>query len=79
MSVFEATMRSRAAPGESKPRVAASQAAFVLALPVATMFLEWFPQHGERDVLHTIKSGILMPLLVVALGVGVPVRAKPAR
>lgn len=65
----------RAAPGWR--RWAVSQASFVLALPVATMFLEWFPQHGERDVLHTIKSGILMPLLVLALGVGVPVRAKP--
>ena len=65
----------RAAPGWR--RWAVSQAGFVLALPVATAFLAWFPQHGH-NMLHTIKSGLLMPLLVMALGAGVPVRARPA-
>jgi hypothetical protein len=62
----------RAAPGWR--RWAASQALFVAAVPFACALIEVLPQHGEHDLLHTLKSGLLVPPLVLALGVGVPTR-----
>ena len=52
----------------------ASQCLFLAAVPFACALIEVLPQHGEADLIHTIKSGLLAPWLVLALGVGVPVR-----
>jgi hypothetical protein len=52
----------------------ASQGLFIAAFPVATALIHLAPQHGHSDLLHALKSGLLAPWLVLALGVGVPVR-----
>jgi hypothetical protein len=64
----------RARPGWR--RWLASQTLFALAPWLATIAIEVFPQHGERDLIHALKSGILVPFLVVALGVAVPTRKR---
>lgn len=56
----------------------ASQCLFVAAVPFACALIEVLPQHGHSDLVHTLKSGLLAPWLVLALGVGVPVRARGA-
>ena len=55
-------------------RWAASQTLFLAAVPLAWFALEVFPQHGEHDLLHTLKAGFLAPPLLFALGVGIPTR-----
>ena len=60
-------------------RVIASEVVYLLSAPVA-MGLLWVTQHrGGADFVHTIKSGFVIPFLVVALGIlFLPRRPTPA-
>lgn len=64
----------RAPPGWR--RWLASQALFALSPWLATIVITAFPQHGHSDLIHAVKSGAIVPFLVVALGVGVTVRRR---
>ncbi|MFO0649356.1 MAG: hypothetical protein U0326_24145 [Polyangiales bacterium] len=64
----------RAPPGWR--RWLASQALFALAPWLATIAIGVFPQHGHSDLIHAVKSGAIVPFLVVALGVGVRARRR---
>ena len=50
-------------------RLAASYAIYLVSAPAA-MGLLWVTKHrGGADLIHTIKSGFVIPFLVVALGI----------
>jgi hypothetical protein len=66
-----------AAPGWR--RWAVGQTLFVLSPVLATQVMTVFPQHHHTDFIHAIKSGMLAPFLVVALGLVVPVRKTLAK
>ncbi len=55
-------------------RWALSQALFLAAPFLATAAITVWPQHGQRDLIHTIKSGLIVPPLFVALGLAIPPR-----
>lgn len=55
-------------------RWALSQALFLAAPFFAMGAIAVWPQHGSSDAIHTIKSGLLVPPLVFALGLAMPPR-----
>ncbi len=47
-----------------------------LACPVSIIILAVLQHRGGADALHTIKSGVIIPFLVVGLGILVPTKNK---
>jgi hypothetical protein len=45
---------------------------YILASPISIIILAVLQHRGGADALHTIKSGVIIPFLVVGLGVLVP-------
>jgi|WetSurMetagenome_2_1015567.scaffolds.fasta_scaffold27182_4 hypothetical protein len=48
---------------------------YVLAYPISVEILAMLHHKGGADALHTIKSGIIIPFLIIGLGVLVPKKA----
>jgi hypothetical protein len=53
----------------SLSRLALSVGVFLLAQPVARLTLELTGHVGGSDSIHAIKSGFIVPLLVMGLGI----------
>jgi hypothetical protein len=51
------------------PRALCSAALFVVSWPVAVFVRGFFEQHGSPDGIHALKSGFVVPFLVVSLGI----------
>jgi hypothetical protein len=45
---------------------------YILACPISIIILAVLQHRGGADALHTIKSGVIIPFLVVGLGILVP-------
>lgn len=50
---------------------------FVLSWPIATFVRTFFEQRGSADIIHALKSGFIIPFLIVSLGL--PLLPFPAR
>ncbi|MFO1489641.1 MAG: hypothetical protein U1F77_17870 [Kiritimatiellia bacterium] len=57
-------------------RITTSLFIYCLSFPVSIQMLDMIPPPGEADFLHAIKSGFVIPFLVVGLGVlvGTPLK-----
>jgi hypothetical protein len=53
-------------------QIALALAIYILACPVSIGLLAVLQQPGDTDALHTIKTGVIIPFLIVGLGVLVP-------
>lgn len=53
-------------------RIGLALAIYMSACPVSIAVLEIIPQLAPADAIHTIKSGVIIPLLVIGLGILVP-------
>jgi hypothetical protein len=53
----------------SRRRIIVSTSAFVASLPLALLFMEFVDSSFPSDPIHTIKTGFIIPPLIVALGI----------
>ncbi len=49
---------------------------YALACPVSVVILAVLDHRGGADAIHTIKSGIIIPFLVIGLGILVPMKGQ---
>ncbi|MBL7220281.1 MAG: hypothetical protein ISS69_09220 [Phycisphaerae bacterium] len=49
---------------------------YILACPVSIVILAVLDHRGGVDAIHTIKSGVIIPFLVIGLGILVPKKEK---
>ncbi|HSI11568.1 MAG TPA: hypothetical protein VK961_05965 [Chthoniobacter sp.] len=50
---------------------------FVLSWPISTFVRDFFEERGSDDFIHALKSGFIVPFLIVSLGL--PLLPYPAR
>jgi hypothetical protein len=56
--------------------VALSVGIYLLACPASVGLLAWLPLRSFADAIHSIKSGVIIPFLIIGLGILVPGRAE---
>lgn len=72
-SLVVGILRAFRVPVEAR-RWVLGQALFVAAWPLAATVIQVLPQHGHTDAIHALKSGLVVPFFVLALGITIPTR-----